>query len=954
MGGVAGADADGSGPALPAAVEPPLVDIAAGALADRRGVPPAIGAVVAAVDALIDTSLASPNADPSAEPGVGPGATPNADPSAAPGAASNGQATAAAPPPGLWREALALGKRLVHERFVAGAPAAELLAGRTAVVDRVLTRLWEREGAAFDGLALLAVGGYGRGELHPASDVDIAVLLPRHGDSAREERLSAWITALWDLGLDIGHSVRTVSDCEREARGDITVITNLMEARLLCGDAELLALMRRVLSPEQIWPPAAFLAAKLAEREARAERFHTNAYRLEPNVKESHGGLRDFQTLAWVCQRQFGRPGLEPLVDNGLLEPQELVTLTEGLELLWRTRYLLHHLAGRREDRLLFDYQRDIAHAFGHTGGEGNRDIEALMQRYYRTVMALQRLAEIVLQGLGGIISGVTASAPVTPLGKRYQLRNGFLEVRDEHVFVHYPPALLEIFLVYSETPEADRLRANTVRLIRKHLPLINDRFRSDPLTRSLFVSLFRLPRRLTRTIRLMNGYGVLAAYLPAFDAIVGRMQYDLFHIYTVDEHTINVIRNLRRFAVEEHAHELPHCSAVAAGLERCPTLYLTALFHDIAKGRGGDHSVLGAADAADFAHGHGLDARDTDLMVWTVRHHLLMSMTAQNKDIDDPSVQLDFARTVGTLERLDHLYLLTVADIRATNPELWNSFKRSLLQSLYRHARLILERGLDNALGEETVIARRQANTLPLLDAPYADDPRREALWESLGESYFRQYQAAEIARHTEILLASPNTPGPLVSLRHSPSRGSTEILIHTTDHEALFALITTLLETLGLDVLSATINTTADGWALDTFHVLESDGTLIDEPERIEEIRLALSRALRAPCDIPALATRLAPRRLRHFDVSTTATFGETAEAGLTELRISACDRPGILSTIGRVLLGENVAVRAARIATLGERIDDVFFVGRPDGGSLDDPAVRERLADALRERL
>ena len=858
--------------------------------------------------------------------------------------------------PDIWREALALGAERVHERFEAGAPAAELLAGRSAVVDRVLQRLWAREGDAFDELTLLAVGGYGRAELHPASDVDIAVLVPRADDPLLDERLAGWITRLWDLGIDIGHSVRTVSDCEREAAADITVVTNLMEARPLAGELALFELMRRVIAPDQIWPPAAFLAAKLAEQEARRERFHTNAYRLEPNVKESLGGLRDFQTIAWVSQRQFGSAGLEALVDNGLLEPGELERLAEGLELIWRVRYLLHHLAGRREDRLLFDYQRDVAHALGHDDPVGNRAIEAMMQRYYRTVMSLQRLAGILLQGIGGIISGAAERAPVIPVGhpagKRYQLRNGYLELAHEQVFVHYPPALLEIFLVFGKTPEAKGLRANTVRLIRKHLPLINERFRGDPQAKSLFLAIFASPDKLTRTIRMMNGHGVLAAYLPAFDAIVGRMQYDLFHIYTVDEHTINVVRNLRRFTLEAHADELPHCSAIAATLERRTTLYLTALFHDIAKGRGGDHSVLGAEDARAFAVAHGLPEHDVELMSWTVRHHLLMSMTAQGKDIDDPAVQLEFARTVGTLERLDHLYLLTVADIRATNPELWNSFKRSLLQSLHRHARLILERGLDDPLGDTTVIARRQARTLAELDPRHADDPRREPLWARLGESHFRQHQADEIARHTGILLDGADAPGPLVSVHPSRTRGATEILIHAPDDEALFALIATVLETLGLDVQSATIGTTADGHALDTFHVLD-DGDVVDAAGRAEEIRHALREALLAPKDIPALVTRRASRRLRHFDVSTAVSFAD-AEGGSTELRITAADRPGILSSIARILLESNVAVHAARIATLGERIDDVFFVGMPGGGPVDDPATRERLAAALVERL
>ena len=876
--------------------------------------------------------------------------------------------------PGIWREALTLGAERVHRRFEAGAAASELLAGRTAVVDRVLRRLWAREGAAFDGLALLAVGGYGRVELHPRSDIDIAVLLPRAADAALEARLSAWVTSLWDLGVDIGHSVRTISDCEREAAADLTVITNLMEARLLAGDPALPAMMRRVLDTDRMWPPREFLKAKLAEQDARRERFHTNAYRLEPNVKESLGGLRDFQTLAWVCQRQFGRPGLAPLVDSGLLDAEELSTVEQGLELIWMIRYLLHHLAGRCEDRLLFDYQRDIAQALGHrrdsadgesdgpgTGGRqqgGNQDIEALMQRYYRTVMVLQRLAEIVLQGLGGIISGRAASAPVVPVGHRYRLRNGYLGVLDEQTFVHYPPALLEIFVAFGQTPEAEGLRADTVRLIRKHLPLINDRFRSDPQVKALFLEIFVRPKKLTRTIRMMNRYGVLAAYLPAFDAIVGRMQYDLFHVYTVDEHTINVVQNLRRFTLPAFADEYPHCSEIAMRLERPATLMLTGLFHDIAKGRGGDHSILGAEDAAVFAEGHGMDVRDADLLAWTVRHHLLMSMTTQGKDIDDPAVQLEFARTVGSLERLDHLYLLTVADIRATNPELWNSFKESLLRSLHRHARLILERGLDDPLEEAAVIARREQRTLGALSAVAAADPRRESLWESLGESYFRQYQPAEIARHTEILLAAGATPGPLVAVHDSPVRGATEILIYTPDDDALFVLIATVLEMLGLDVLSATIGTTVGGQALDTFQVLEAGDTIGDGGRR-EEIRLALREALAAPRDIPALATRRRSRRLSHFDVSTRVDFEDVegtapVEGGCTELRITAADRPGILSSIGRVLLAEGLTVHAARIATLGERIDDVFFIGMANGGPVDEPDVRDRLTAALVERL
>ena len=832
------------------------------------------------------------------------------------------------------RDVLSAGHEFIHKQFLEHATASVLLKLRTELLDDVLNRLWQQQTTVFKGLSLLAVGGYGRGELHPHSDIDIAILLPHESsskeDAARDETLSQWITSLWDLNLDIGHSVRTVSDCEREAGADITVITNLMEARLLCGNDKLFSLMQKVISTEHMWTPAEFFRAKVAEQEQRHDRFQTNAYRLEPNIKESQGGLRDFQTISWICQRLYGSGSLEPLVAHGLLVPDELDKLRSGLELLWRIRYLLHRVAERREDRLLFDYQREIAHAFGYSddNDSDNRSIETLMQRFYRTVMGLQRLNEILIQGMGGIISGVTAGSKVEPINSRFQLRNGFLEVTHDKVFTDYPPALLELFLAYGTNERAANVRSNTVRLIRANLSLIDSRFRSDPVVKNLFLKIFCIPDKLTRTVRLMNRYGVLAAYIPAFDKIVGRMQYDLFHIYTVDEHTLGVIRNCRRLMIPRFADELPHGHEVAATITRPHILHLTALFHDIAKGRGGDHSELGAVDARLFAQQHGLNEHDTELMEWTVRHHLMMSITAQRKDIDDPKEQLEFARKVGSLEHLNHLYLLTISDIRATNPELWNSFKQSLLQSLYRHTFLILARGLDNPMEEEDVIARRQAHTMTLMDDALINDPRVGKLWKTLGDDYFRQYQAVEIARHTEILLANENSSGPLVSLRYSASRGSTELLIYTPDNEALFALIAAVLERLQLSVFSATINTTNAGYALDTFHVLDTTQLPIEDPDRIDEIRYTLTHELGVPRDIPALGAQATARRLRYFDISTQVDFADH-ESGFSEVRITAADRPGILSAIARVFLGARVDVHAARISTLGERIDDVFLV-------------------------
>ena len=844
------------------------------------------------------------------------------------------------------------GRQAIHVAFEKGAKASDLLHWQTVVTDLVFTHLWTCQGEKFSGLELIAVGGYGRAELHPHSDIDIGILLPALATDQQAMDLSAWVTQLWDLGLDIGHSVRTVEDCKKQAEDDVTVITNLMESRLLCGSGELFESMRKLTSPENMWPAALFFDAKIQEQEQRHSKFQTNAYRLEPNVKESLGGLRDIQTISWVCQRQFGTRDLNDLVTHQLLTTAEFEGLTTSLEVLWKIRYLLHHFSNKREDRLLFDYQRDIAHAFGYTNDENNHSIEQLMQRFYRSVMELQRLNEIVLQGIGGVISGVTAATEAVTVNRRFQVRNGFLEVRHNDVFETYPPALLEVFLLFGNTQTAENIRSNTVRLIRSHLHLINDDFRKDPLVRELFLKIFSNPNKLTRKIRMMNRYGVMAAYIPAFDAIVGRMQYDLFHIYTVDEHTVYVIRNLRRFALPEYAHEFPFCSFVAQQLPRPELLYIAGLFHDIAKGRGGDHSVLGAVDAKLFCEQHDLKPDETELVRWLVRNHLLMSVTAQRKDISDPTVQIEFASLIGNLNNLNHLFLLTVADIRATNPELWNSFKESLLTQLYQSTALLLQRGLDNPVDSVDMIWQRQMHCFGLLKESGLNEKDMEALWARLGEDYFKQYPAIEIARHTEVLLAHGDSKNPLVSLRQSESRGSTEILIYTPETPTLFAALTTVLEQLQLNVQSATINTTAENFALNTIYVLESNGELIVEQTRTEHIKNALLAELNSPTEVPKLGASRPSRQLRHFTIPTTVEFEDTNDH--TEVHIVAADRPGVLSSISRVFLLADVVVQAARISTLGERIEDVFYVTDQDNFPLRTEEEKAELAQLLVEHL
>lgn len=855
-----------------------------------------------------------------------------------------------------YRAALNTGREEIHEVFERGAPARDLLSLQTALTDFILISWWNNSGLNTSDWALVAVGGYGRGELHPASDIDLCVLIEDRAAAEADDRLASWITSLWDLGLDIGSSVRTPADCETESAADITVITTLMESRLLCGSATLFDEMERLIAPNNVWPSQAYYDAKMTEQKERRKRYLTNAYLLEPNVKESTGGLRDIQMISWVCQRQFGTNDLRDLVSNELLTQEEFSTLWDGLELLWRIRYLLHRTTGRREDRLLFDHQREIAQAFGFVDEGNNQCIEDLMQRYYRTVVQLQRLNEILLQGIGGIISGITEASPIQTINSRFQIRNGYLEVSHDNVFQDNPPALLEIFIVFGNTPAAETIRSNTIRLIRSNLPLINEQFRADPTVRKMFLQIFCNRKKLTRSIRMMNRYGILAAYIPAFDEIVGRMQYDLFHVYTVDEHTTRVIRNARRFAIKNHDQEFPHCSHVMTQVDKPELLYLIGLFHDIAKGRGGDHSELGAEDMKTFAVAHGLAEEDVDLCQWVVRNHLLMSTTVQRKDITDPVTQLDFAREVRNLRRLNYLYLLTVADIRATNPELWNSFKQTLLQSLHTTCYKILDRGLQKALDQAAVIKARQSHALALLDANGVSRSAITGLWNCFQSDYFRQCQSVEIARQTESILAHGNPNETLVSTRRSASRGATEILIYTLDSPTLFAVITRALEELQLEVMFAVLNSMRTGHALDVFYVLESDGSVINDPMREDAVRTEIIERIKAPHDLTDITKGRLPRQARHFDIEAKVEFeldNDSPQDG-TDIYISAADRPGILSTIASIFVAENLAVTGAKITTLGERIEDVFTVCMLDSQTSLNPEAQQNIAARLKDEL
>ena len=843
---------------------------------------------------------------------------------------------------------------VLNQRFKAGRAATELVHARSNIVDAVLKKAWLQCFNPEDNdIALLAVGGYGRGELHPASDVDVQILLKDDNDKYNET-LSEFITFLWDIGLEIGHSVRTLNECVTEATSDITVATNLQEARLLIGPETLFEQQRELCAPDKIWPSKDFFQAKLDEQIARHQKYHDTAYNLEPNIKESPGGLRDIQVIGWVAKRHFGADTLRELVKDQFLTEQEYQSLNEGQAFLWKVRFGLHVITGRREDRLLFDHQRELAKQFGYRDDRHHIAVEYFMKQYYRTVMELSRLNEMLLQLFKEEILLSDDSSEPIKINSRFQSRKGFIEVAHEGIFKRYPFALLEIFLILEQRPELKGVRANTIRLIRDHRYLINAQFRSDLRCKSLFMEIIRQTEGVTHELRRMNLYGILAAYLPVFENIVGQMQHDLFHVYTVDEHTLTVIRNLRRYTVPEHYEEFPLCSYIMNNVPKQEIVLLAGLFHDIAKGRGGDHAILGADDAMNFCKEHGLSDFDSNLISWLVRSHLIMSSTAQRKDITDPDVVQEFAQQMGDKMHLDYLFLLTVSDIRATSPSVWNSWKGTLLRELYSATEAAFRRGLENPVIQSERVNDYQRQAREILNGKNIDNTDIDILWDKFGEEYFTRYAPNEIVWHSYNILQTEELTIPLILLRERPQGGGTEIFIHTQYNSNLFTIITTLIEQINLTVMDARIFTSQDNYTLDTFLVLEADGSKLTDTIRINELKEKLYHYITKPeTNTPGISNNI-PRAAKHFKFPTRVSFEDNEIQNQSMMKVIAYDRPGLLSKIGSAMHACNVTLHKAKIATFGEKAEDIFYITNEQGNTITDKEQLECLEQTIIEGL
>ena len=812
------------------------------------------------------------------------------------------------------------------------ASASRLLTRMARLVDRTLTQLWSGVSPP-DGAALVAVGGYGRGELFPHSDIDVLVLLPVSpsvtGDESLAPCIEGFITACWDIGLEIGSSVRTVEECGEEARRDVTVQTALLEARYLCGSRSRFDELERE-TFEHLGVPA-FMTAKMLEMRQRHTKYEDTPYSLEPNCKESPGGLRDLQVVLWLARAARQGRTWHEMARNGLLTPFEARQLQRNEGTLKLIRARLHLVAGRREDRLVFDLQTAVAESFGYANTPALRASEVLMRRYYWAAKAVTQLNHILIFNLEERIRG-SQNAPMRPLDGPFFDRGGFLEVGRDDLFIQQPHTILQAFRVLQDDDTLKGLSARTMRALYNARNVMDGAFRKDPVNQATFMAILQAPKGQTRLFRLMNQTSVLGRYLWVFRRIVGQMQHDLFHVYTVDQHILMVLRNVRRFFIPEHGHEYPFCTQLAAEFDKPWLLYIAALFHDVAKGRGGDHSVLGEQEVRRFCKEHQVTGDDARLVEFLVAEHLTMSRVAQKEDLSDPDVIQAFARRVGNERALTALYLLTVADIRGTSPKVWNAWKGKLLEDLYK----LTLRALGGArphMDAEIEARKQQArHTLALHFLPAGVE---QALWQTLDMRYFARHDAQDIAWHTRMLWRFVDTSTPVVAARLSPVGEGLQVLVYAPDQADLFARICGYFDRTGFSIQDARVHTTAGGYALDTFQIMSGDNHAFEGVHYRDMIALVetqLSQAVSSIDDLHEPTKGRLSRRVRSFPVTPRVSLRPDERAQRWLLTVSASDRSGLLYGIARVLAKHQISVQLAKVSTLGERVEDTFLVTGP----------------------
>ena len=844
-----------------------------------------------------------------------------------------------------FRKEISTARIALENRYWANEPIGELLKAHSNHIDGILSKIWNLYFLPETSSALYAVGGYGREELHPYSDIDLLVVSETLVKD--QSNIEGFLRNVFDLNLEIGHSVRDPQSCLEEAKKDISVATSLYERRFITGNHKTTELITKSLETADLWPTSEFFSAKLQEQKARHKHFDDSEYNLEPNVKASPGALRDVHTVLWICHKKFNTTDPTELVGLTVLTEQEKDWLIKGRDFLWWVRFGLHLLAKRKEDRLTFSYQRELASKFSRTeDSEAKSLVESFMQNYYRHVLALSEVNDILIQHFRETLIPTKRSKTLI-INNLFDIRDGYLEAKHPQVFEKKPAALMEMFVLMANNPEIDGVSAATIRLVRENLHLIDQEFRSDPQVNQQFIQLLKAPFTLVSQLTRMRRYGVLGRYIPAFGAVIGQMQHDLFHTHTVDAHTMLVIRNMRKFRYRSSERLYPiayHCSRAIPKVE---LLYLSGLFHDIGKGRGEDHSIAGSKEARVFCREHGLAEQDTDLVCWLVENHLYMSTVSQRQDIYDPLVIGNFAAKINSEMRLDYLYALTVADINATNPTLWNTWRATLLRHLYLETRKMLRHGIETRVGLMETVSAHQEKALEKVGKRFSKTSAKD-LWKHLGNDVFLRNTATQIVNLTEALLKHDLEKAPFVSINDLesplPGEGATQIHVYDRDKEALFAKTVLCLNKLALSIVEASINTNKNGICFDTYTVLTLGGEPIERSvsKRIQ-IKNQLIKELSAspsPLSNDEVPQRRIARQLKELERKTEVRISSTRFSSDFSIRILAADRPGLLAIISQTLVELECEISTAKIITLGEKVEDTFIVR---------PKIKEIFQDA-----
>jgi [protein-PII] uridylyltransferase len=821
----------------------------------------------------------------------------------------------------------------------------DLLIARAVFVDAILSKLWCQHHLDEFQVSLVAVGGYGRGELHPFSDIDILILTQEDIELTLEESISSFITQLWDIKLDIGHSVRSIAECIKQAVNDVTVATNLMEIRQISGNETLTLQLLPLLNEDSFWTSEKFFLAKREEQKKRHLQYHGAAYTLEPNLKASPGGLRDIQTIAWVAKRHFLADSLEELVEHNYLYPNELAELIEAQDYLWRMRFALHFVARRSENRLLFDYQADVAKMMGF-GDEGKVPVERMMKRFFRIISRVGELNIILLQRFKQEIIQDPNQISSIMINQDFELVDTLINTTNDRIFMR-SSKIIEMFLIIAQEPNIKGIHSNTLRLMRNARRRLISGLIDYAQCRKIFMAIIKHPRGLGLAFNLMHRHGIIGSYLPLWRNIVGQMQFDLFHAYSVDEHSYRVVKNLYQFSQKEHNHKYPLCSKIMQRIRKPEVLYLAGIFHDIAKGRGGDHAKLGAVDALIFCQSHQMNKHDSKMVAWLVEHHLIMSVTAQRRDINDENVIRTFASIMRDEAHLDYLYCLTVADMRATNESLWNSWKGNLLHDLYFNTLRALRRGLSKPVETRSKVRENKKEARDILVNTQIDSNQLDSLWREFRVDYFLRYSPEQIARHCKRIIGHDRTE-PLVIISPKPYRGGTEVFVFAKEKVNTFASIVQLLGSKKLSIHDAKIITTKTGYTVNTFIILDSRGKALKESFQTTEIAQALSDKLKQDdfCDIPLQPAR---REVKQFNFPLKASFIKISSKTKTMIEIIALDRPGLLGNIAQIFQQLHINIHSAKITTFGEKADDVFTISTNENMALTEEE-KQQLADRL----